>query len=90
MKTLIGRKDHIIETNQTAFERLDRAKNIDNCPRAYSFATSFETPRASHGPHVNMKVKDDWGTDPWLVFRKDLLEVSYDSFMYIFIIELLR
>lgn len=75
VKTLIGDKKDISETGKTAFERSDRAKNIDNCPRAFSFATSFETPRGSHGPHASMKVTEDWGDDPWLVFRKELLEV---------------
>ena len=79
INNLIGDRDDMYKTGKTAFERSNRAKNIDNCPRAYSFATSFKTPRASHGPHVSMKVTEEWGTDPWLSFRKDLLEVADSS-----------
>jgi hypothetical protein len=86
--TLVGDKEEISEARKTAFKRSDRAKHIENCPRAYSFATSFETPRASHGPHVNMKVTEEWREDPWLTFRKDLLEVIRIHFIHAFYLTL--
>lgn len=72
---LIGDKDEAQRTNKTAFERSSRAQNIEGCPRAYNLATSYERPRKTHGPTVSAKVTEEWGTDPWLLFRKDFLEV---------------
>lgn len=75
VKELIGDMQKLKTSRKTSFKRSHRAKNIENCPRAFSFATSYEAPRKSRGSHVSMKVTEEWGSDCWLLFRKELLQV---------------